>query len=197
MIGIIVFKLQSNSLKKHNYHKIPVGYALTFLIIGSAFNIFFTAMDENLPLSFFIVVFMPIFLYSIVFEMIVFYRCWKALPPFYRTTTPAKAVGFLCIPFFNFYWGIKIFPELAKGYYDMDQLVGSRTLNDVSRAGSAYAILFLVSNIIVFIPLGSIWHTIIAALFTIPNIILFVAFYTSIAPYANRIIKNEIAEQAS
>lgn len=35
---------------------------------------------------------------------ILIYRMWKVLPPKDARTTPAKALGFMFIPFFNFYW---------------------------------------------------------------------------------------------
>ncbi len=41
---------------------------------------------------------------GVVMLVILVYKLWAALPPQYARTTPGKAVGFLFIPFFNFYW---------------------------------------------------------------------------------------------
>ena len=36
-----------------------------------------------------------------------YYKMWKALPPAFARTTPGKAIGFLFIPIYNFYWMFK------------------------------------------------------------------------------------------
>lgn len=41
---------------------------------------------------------------GMVFGMILLYRAWAIIQPHGARTTPGKAVGFLFIPFFNFYW---------------------------------------------------------------------------------------------
>ncbi|MEI6233992.1 MAG: GYF domain-containing protein [Planctomycetota bacterium] len=44
------------------------------------------------------------FISAIIFSAIFIYRAWLCVPESLRSTTPEKAVGFLFIPFFNFYW---------------------------------------------------------------------------------------------
>ena len=51
-----------------------------------------------------------------IFWSILHYSCWKALPEKYRATTPARALGFLFIPLFNFYWAFISFAKLAIGF---------------------------------------------------------------------------------
>ncbi len=41
---------------------------------------------------------------SVVYMCLLLYHLWKLIPPDIARTTPGKAVGFLFIPFFNFYW---------------------------------------------------------------------------------------------
>jgi hypothetical protein len=41
------------------------------------------------------------------------YGAWDAVPPQYRGTSPGRAVGFLFIPFFNFYWVFRAIPGLS------------------------------------------------------------------------------------
>lgn len=45
-----------------------------------------------------------IFIWSTVLGMMYVYRAWTILQPAGASTTPGKAVGFLFIPFFNYYW---------------------------------------------------------------------------------------------
>lgn len=45
--------------------------------------------------------------------LIVHYHSWAMLPPKVATTTPGKAVGFLFIPVFHFYWVFVSFYNLA------------------------------------------------------------------------------------
>jgi hypothetical protein len=52
-------------------------------------------------LSIFVV---PLAILATVFGCILHYKLWDALPTTERVTSPGKAVGFLFIPFFNFYW---------------------------------------------------------------------------------------------
>lgn len=41
---------------------------------------------------------------SMVYQCMLLYNLWKIIPPSIARTTPGKAVGFLFIPFFNWYW---------------------------------------------------------------------------------------------
>ena len=42
------------------------------------------------------------------------YQCWKHVPVQYRQMDPAKAVGLMLIPLFNFYWAFVALPALAE-----------------------------------------------------------------------------------
>ena len=46
----------------------------------------------------------PFALAAFVLLVVLVYKIWAALPPESARTTPGKAVGFLFIPLFNFYW---------------------------------------------------------------------------------------------
>jgi hypothetical protein len=46
----------------------------------------------------------PFALAAFVLLVVLVYKIWAALPPGSARTTPGKAVGFLFIPLFNFYW---------------------------------------------------------------------------------------------
>lgn len=48
-------------------------------------------------------------IYALVIECLLLHRLWNALQGRGARTSPAKAVGFLFIPFYNFYWVFQAF----------------------------------------------------------------------------------------
>jgi len=55
-------------------------------------------------------------IFATVVMCIIVYRMWKAIQDGYARTTPGKAVGFLFIPFFNFYWIFQAYWGFSKDY---------------------------------------------------------------------------------
>jgi|GEM_PF-1049080 len=55
-----------------------------------------------------------IWIYSFVMWMRLIYRMWQSVQDSYARTTPAKAVGFLFIPYFNLYWIFQAWWGFAK-----------------------------------------------------------------------------------
>jgi len=51
---------------------------------------------------------------SMVLQMILFYLYWKIIQDEFTRTTPGTAIGFLFIPFYNFYWCFRAFWGLSK-----------------------------------------------------------------------------------
>jgi uncharacterized membrane protein len=58
----------------------------------------------------------PFALWAIISIMILYYKMWDAIQDGNARTTPGKAVGFLFIPFFNFYWIFVAIYGFAKDY---------------------------------------------------------------------------------
>lgn len=56
---------------------------------------------------------LPLFT-SVVLEYILLYKYWNIIQDGYASTTAAKAVGFMFIPLFNYYWIFRAFWGLAK-----------------------------------------------------------------------------------
>jgi len=57
------------------------------------------------------------FLIVIPIAWLVFlYKIWSAIQDIYVRTTPGKAIGFLFIPIFNFYWLFQVIWGFAKDY---------------------------------------------------------------------------------
>lgn len=55
-------------------------------------------------------------LYGAVILYVLCYKMWQAIQDAHARTTPGKAVGFLFIPFYNFYWMFQAFWGFAKDY---------------------------------------------------------------------------------
>ena len=51
---------------------------------------------------------------AVVFFLIMLWQAWAAVQAFDAKTTPGRAVGFLFIPFYNFYWVFVAYWELAR-----------------------------------------------------------------------------------
>lgn len=127
---------------------------------------------------------LPVLIVAVVFCSMLHYACWQALPARYRSTTPAKAVGFLFIPIFNFYWAFISFAGLAKGYWQYQQETGISEIRNVTGLGITYAIVLVLSLTIGFLP-G------VASIITLADLVTFIFFYQAISTYANLAIAYE------
>ncbi len=106
------------------------------------------------------------------------YLCWQALPERFRATSPAQAVGFMFIPFFNFYWGFISFTKLARGFNDLRAEHPELAMRNLEGLGIAKAILFVCVWTVAFIPgLNSV--------FGLSDLIIFILFYRGIVANAN------------
>ena len=83
------------------------------------FMLWWILMADGFLLCFSIRVFgpmlgIPALIASAVFGCLLLHRLWSAVQDGRAETTAGKAVGFLCIPFFNFYWQFVAIWGLAK-----------------------------------------------------------------------------------
>jgi tRNA A-37 threonylcarbamoyl transferase component Bud32 len=104
------------------------------------------------------------------FWAILHYRCWQVLPSKHRATSPGKALGFLFIPFFNFYWAFVSFPKLADGYNALRREKGQAPDPVMKVLGVAYAVHFIICWTIAWYPLIGLGACIIET-------VLFLLFY--------------------
>lgn len=83
---------------------------------------------------------LPILILGVTYGAMFLYQCWKLIPADIARTTPAKAVGYSFIPFFNLYWFLVAFYGLGK---DMNEtLRRNRIAYRVNEGlGLAYCIL--------------------------------------------------------
>lgn len=121
---------------------------------------------------------LPIAVIGIVFSCILHYRCWKALPQRFQATTPGKAVGYLFIPFYCFYWAFISWPKLADGITGWQKSKGIMRQDDIRGLGFTYAIIFVCHATIGLIPgLG--------LLVGIADMVIFFLFYKKIVAAIN------------
>ena len=59
--------------------------------------------------------FIPVLFIGVVFSFLI-YKMWEAIQDGHARTTPGKALGYLFIPFFNFYWVFQALLGFAKDY---------------------------------------------------------------------------------
>jgi hypothetical protein len=89
-----------------------LGYLAVSLISFSLIGQYNLTATIVLQISMF-VLYIPI-ITSAVLEYILLYKLWKIVQDGFASTTPGKAVGFMFIPFFNYYWFFRAYWGLAK-----------------------------------------------------------------------------------
>lgn len=122
-------------------------------------------------------------LLAAVYSMILYYRCWKALPEPFRCTSPGRAVGFLFIPLYNIHWAFVSYQGLAKGQNNWAAKQGDSTICDVSKLSTIYAF-FYITNYILLLK--------IPVLPAVVNVLALLVFYRLFRGYvanANRILE--------
>ena len=129
---------------------------------------------------------------NVVFSMILHYKCWKALPwPFNNVSamgpvTPGKAVGFLFIPFFNFYWVFPSFAGLGKGWNNWAVATGKVAPTNpqlppktsMPALSMTLAVLSLLSWILNWVP-------IVGLLLDVAAFVVWIFLYKNVVRYAN------------
>ena len=118
-----------------------------------------------------------------VFWAMMHYSCWKALPEKFRATTPGRALGFLFIPVFNFYWAFISFAKLASGFNALKRERPELKLRNRRGVGIAYAITTVLALTVALNHPG--W----ACLIFVTDLILTFVFYLGIVANANLVIE--------
>lgn len=80
-----------------------------------------------------------------IYQYILLYRAWHCLQYGAPRSTPGKAIGFLFIPFFNFYWMFVAFGGLAKDWNRIAQSYSD--LKTAPRLGETSFLLFPIFSI--------------------------------------------------
>jgi hypothetical protein len=95
-----------------------------------------------------LIIAIPLLIYVAVVYYLLIYKAWESIQDGHARTGPCKAVGFLFIPFFNFYWIFVAHWGFAKDY---NLYISRHRLDTASKLPEglflAYPILILVSLI--------------------------------------------------
>ena len=117
---------------------------------------------------------------TITFEMMLLYQFWKSVPEEHRVATPGKAVGFIFIPFYNFYWAFIAWPKLVDGLIEG----GYKLPNHTRGLALTYAILFVCECTIGGIAeLGDL--PMISNLLMIGSLVIFILLYRELTKSVN------------
>ena len=131
---------------------------------------------------------LPLLVLSIVFISILHYQCWNALPERFRATTPGKAIGYLFIPLYNFYWAFVSWPKLADGLLEWQKSLGKLILTDARSPAISYAFIFVCDVTVSFFPTSFIPPG-VRILINIASVVVAVIFYRQVVTTINEIKK--------
>jgi hypothetical protein len=97
------------------------------------------------------------FISSVLIELILFYKMWAAIQDGNVSITPVKAVVFLLIPFFNFYWALLMFTSFAE---DCNSFMRQRSMQSKELPFVLFMVhsfLFILSEMLVAVLLLSVF----------------------------------------
>ena len=88
---------------------------------------------------------------SVIFQYLLLYQGWKSIPSDIARTTPGKAIGFLFIPIFNFYWMFIAYNGLGK---DMNKTMQQRGIqfHVNENLGLCYCVCVLIFSVTSCVP---------------------------------------------
>jgi hypothetical protein len=155
----------------------PIGFAL--IIIGKKTDASLEAAGAIL----YSISLVPI-IFATVVGMVLLYKMWAAIEGIGARTTPGKAVGFLFIPFFNFYWFFQAYWGWAQDY---NKTVRERQINaPIVPEG-------LALTIAIFQILGCIPY--LGILFGLANLILVTIFFAKGCDAVNALVDAGVEPQ--
>ncbi len=167
--------------------------ALVFICLVAAFMCFgsYLLLEEDPEAALMYAwIGLPITILGVTFLSILHFKCWNTLPTEFRATTPGKAVGFMFIPFFNFYWGFITWPKLSEGLAGWQRSAG---INPTSTKGLGitFAILFIFHWIFVLITVPAL-----AIMIDIALLVIFILYYLKLVRGLNQMLGASAAASA-
>lgn len=143
--------------------RIPVGWAvavtaLPFVAVPLLFGggaLAATAGDEERMIAaivFLVLLGLASYILQLVFVLMILYRGWAAIQDGQARTSPGKAVGFLFIPFYNFYWIFVAWAGLAKDFNAFVSRYGLGVRRLSEGLFMAQCIMSVVGIVVNFIP---------------------------------------------
>ena len=153
--------------------------ALVFYCIFIAVNL----LTDLVGLDAFVLISLPFMVLGLVFISMLHYKCWASLPEHFRFTTPGKAVGYLFIPFYNFYWAFITWPKLSEGLSNWQKSRGVSVHPDTQSFALAYAILFVCGLTIGFLPVPGL-----SFMIDIADLAIFILYYKQVVTSINQLM---------
>ena len=132
---------------------------------------------------------LPVIILGLIFLSVLHYRCWKTVPLEFRATTPGKAVGFMFIPFFNFYWAFISWPKLSEGLSKWQRSAGVIPSN-TRGLGVTFAVLFVCHMTLGLIP-------VLGILIRIAMVVIFIIYYLKLTRGLNGMLGGSAATTAA
>lgn len=148
-------------------------------IMGIPLVVALKVIDEPVVGLILILLYLPIAITSTVLWAILHYKCWKAIPERFRSISAGRAVGFMFIPLFNFYWVFVSFTRLADDLASWQRSMGYSNPTRVKGLAVTHGILFVLSFTLGLIP-G------IDILLMISMLIIFIILYSALVGAINR-----------
>lgn len=165
--------------------------ALVFFCLMALFMCFVDlSLLENHPgdAEMFMLAGLPMTILGLIFQSLLHYKCWNSLPAEFRATTPGKAVGFMFIPFFNFYWAFISWPKLSEGLANWQSTTGIAPKN-TKGLGIAFAVLFVCHWIFEILSIPALGVMIQIAL-----LVIFILYYRTLVRGFNQMLGSSQVE---
>jgi hypothetical protein len=89
---------------------------------------------------------------NVVYNVTILWKMWSSIQDGRARTTPAKAIGFLLIPFFNIYWVFQAWGGFPKDY---NSFVDRHRLDAPQLAGGVYAA-YPILTLLTLIPFAGV-----------------------------------------
>lgn len=162
---------------------------ITFWILfslGIALIIIGPKIDPSLKVAGWILysISLVLLVFATVVGMVLLYKMWAAIEGIGARTTPGKAVGFLFIPFFNFYWFFQAYWGWTQDY---NKIVRERQINaPIVPEG-------LALTIAIFQILGCIPY--LGILFGLANLVLMAIFFAKGCDAVNALVDAGVEPQ--
>jgi hypothetical protein len=118
-----------------------------------------------------------------VLQYVVLYKLWQLVQDGFARTTPAKAVGFSFIPFFNLYWIFVLYFELSRNLKSyIERHFDNNQTTPVRKTHPTFALVFVISNLIYGLFYGVLLVSMVGSIFSNPSDPT--AFAEAIKPYS-------------
>lgn len=106
-------------------------------------------------------------IYIVIVFLFCLFRAWNSIQPGHPRTTPLKAIGFLFIPFYNFYWVFQSVKGFVPDYNIFITEAGIKDFHLGNRLFTSFAILFVLAFAIWLFPVPFLNAILAAIVFVI------------------------------